>query len=124
MDIRIQTMPFEFDGKYYELRCNMNVFADVQEAYNGNLLAALRNPSSLKASMTFLVAMINDYADDQGWPERYTVKQLGRMLGSSSDNIKILTTEIGSFIRKSVTMKKPTEGQGDNEKNGLTTPSR
>lgn len=117
MDIRIQTMPFEFDGKHYELRCNMNVFADVQEAYNGHLLTALRNPGSLKASMTFLAAMLNDYAEDQGWPERYTARQLGRKLVGSSYNVKILTTEIGSFVRKSVTMKKPAEGPEANEKN-------
>lgn len=117
MDIRIQSMPFDFDGKHYELRCNMNVFADVQEAYDGNLLAALRNPGSLKASMTFLAAMLNDYAEDQGWPERYTARQLGRKLGGSSDNIKALTMDIGSFVRKSVTMQKPAEGQEDNEKN-------
>ena len=117
MDIRIQTMPFEFDGKHYELRCNMNVFADVQEEYNGNLLAALRNPGSLKASMTFLSAMLNDYAEDQGWPERYTAKTLGRKLGGSSYNVKILTTQIGSFVRKSVTMKNPDENQTVNKKN-------
>lgn len=117
MDIRIQTMPFDFDGKHFELRCNMNVFADVQEAYGGSILAALRNPSSLKASMTFLAAMLNDYAEDQGWPERYTARKLGRMIGGSSYNVKILTTEIGSFVRKSVTMKKPTEDEEAREKN-------
>lgn len=117
MDIRIQTMPFDFDGRHFELRCNMNVFADVQEAYKGSLMAALRNPSSLKASMTFLAAMLNDYADDQGWPERYTARKLGRMLSGSSYNVKILTTQIGSFVRKSVTMQKPAEGQEENEKN-------
>ena len=117
MDIRIQTMPFDFDGKHFELRCNMNVFADVQEAYNGNLLAALRNPSSLKASMTFLAAMLNDYAEDQGWPERYTARQLGRKLSGSSENVKVLTAEIGSFVRKSVTAQKPPEGHEENEKN-------
>ena len=31
MDIRLETMPFELDGKTYQLRCNMNVLADVQE---------------------------------------------------------------------------------------------
>lgn len=117
MDIRIQTMPFDFDGKHFELRCNMNVFADVQEAYGGSILAALRNPSSLKASMTFLAAMLNDYAEDQGWPERYTARKLGRMIGGSSYNVKILTTEIGSFVRKSVTMKKPVEDEEARGKN-------
>ena len=126
MDIRIQTMPFEFDGKNFELCCNMNVLADVQEAYNGNLMAALRNPSSVKASMTFLTAMLNDCADSNGWPERYTVKKVGRMLAGNPENVKMLSNQIGSFIRKSMTRKKVDvdSGQEANEKNGLTTQNR
>lgn len=122
MDIRIPTMSFEFDGKDFVLCCNMNVLADVQEAYNGNLMAALRNPASMKAAMTFLTAMLNDCADSNGWLERYTVRQVGRKLAGNPENVKLLTSQIGSFIRKSMLTKKaePNDIQEDNEKNVLT----
>ena len=116
MDIRLQTMPFEFNGKTYELCCNINVLADVQEAYNGSLMAALRNPNSIKASTTFLCAMLNDCAETKGWPERYTVRQVGRMLGGNPENVKLLSSTVGGFIRRSMTQKKA-EGREQEEKN-------
>lgn len=33
MDIRIKTMPFEYKSKTYQLRCNFNVLADLEEEY-------------------------------------------------------------------------------------------
>ena len=116
MDLRLPTMPFEFNGKTYELCCNMNVLADVQEAYNGSLMAALRNPSSIKAATTFLSAMLNDCAETNGWPERYTARQVGRLLGGNPENVKLLSTTVGGFIRKSMTTKRA-EGQGEPSKN-------
>lgn len=80
MDIRLKTTPFEFEGKTYNLCCNMNVLADVQEAFGGDLSAALTAKTSVRSTLEFLAAMLNDCADGNGWPERYTVKQLGRKL--------------------------------------------
>ena len=83
MDIRLQAKPFELDGKTYQLRCNMNVLADVQEAFDGNFSAALNGKSTLHTVHHFLAAMLNDYADEMGWPERFTARQLGRILPSN-----------------------------------------
>lgn len=77
-DIRLEEMPFEVDGKTYKLRCNMNVLADVQEAFDGDFTEALSGKNTLKSSLVFLAAMLNDYADEMGWEERFTAKQLGR----------------------------------------------
>lgn len=85
-DIRLKTEPFEFNGKTYVLCCNMNVLADVQEAHGGLLRDALSGKATLKTCLDFLVAMMNDYADSQDWPERYTAKQIGRALPSSRIN--------------------------------------
>lgn len=79
-DIRLKTEPFEFDGKTYQLCCNMAVLADVQEAYGGKISNALSAKATLKSCLEFLAAMMNDYADLQGWEERYTAKQIGRVL--------------------------------------------
>lgn len=80
MDIRIKTAPFELQGKTYTLCCNMNVLADVQEAFNGDLDRALQRGTSVRSVLEFLAAMLNDSADSNGWEERFTARQLGRML--------------------------------------------
>lgn len=77
-DIRLEEKPFEIDGKIYKLRCNMNVLADVQEAFDGDFTEALSGKSTLRSALCFLAAMLNDYAEEQEWQERYTAKQLGR----------------------------------------------
>lgn len=85
MSVQLKTAPFEFDGKVFHLCCNMNVLATVQEQHGGNFLAALNSDASLSCVTEFLTAMLNDYADSQGWPERYTIAEVGRSLDPSSD---------------------------------------
>ena len=80
-----KTVDYELDGRKYRLMCNMNVLADVQDEYNGNLVQAL-NVHGLKSTLVFLAAMLTDAADTQGitdengLPLRFTSKQLGRKL--------------------------------------------
>lgn len=96
MDVRLDSLPFEYEGRIYTLRCNMNVLADVQIAYNGDLTPALNDRGTLRSVLEFLAAMMNDWADEQGWfepgvteqgfpcaPElakRFTARSLGRKL--------------------------------------------
>lgn len=86
MDIRLKELPFDFDGRKYLLRCNMNVLADVQEAFGGSISAALSAKSPTKGVLSFLAAMLNDYADEHDWPDRYTSRQVGRKLPASCLN--------------------------------------
>lgn len=85
-DIRLKTVDYELDGRTYQLTCNMNVLADVQEAYNGNLVRALNTSGGLKGTLEFLAAMLTDAADTQGvedadgCPLRFTARELGRKL--------------------------------------------
>lgn len=69
MDVRLDSLPFDFEGRHYILRCNMNVLADVQLAYDGDLTPALNDRGTLRSVLEFLAAMMNDYADEQGWFE-------------------------------------------------------
>jgi hypothetical protein len=71
-DIRLKTAPFEWRGEKIELCCNMNVLADVQEAYGGNISRAFKG-STIRATLTFLTAMINDATDGD-----LTVREVGR----------------------------------------------
>ena len=80
------TVDYELEGRVYRLSCNMNVLADVQDEYGGNLLRALNTVHGLKSTLAFLAAMLTDAADTQhitdenGLPLRFTSKQLGRAL--------------------------------------------
>lgn len=77
-DIRLKEKHLELDGKTYVLRCNMNVLADVQETVGGDLRNAIGNKAPLRNTLIWTAAMLNDYADEQGWPERFTPVELGR----------------------------------------------
>ena len=105
-DIRLEEVPFELDGKAYLLRCNMNVLADVQEAYDGDLTAALSEKNTFKSVLTFLAAMLNDYADEQGWQERYTAKQLGRKF----KRFDLPAEKVMGVVIRAITPEKEIEG--------------
>lgn len=79
-DIRLEELPFDLDGKQFLLRCNMNVLADVQELHGGMISEALNGEKPTQSMLEWMAAMLNDYADEQGWPERYTAKSLGRKI--------------------------------------------
>ena len=98
-DIRLEEIPFELDGKTYQLRCNMNVLADVQAAYGGTISGALSGENPTQSVLEFLSAMMNDYADEQGWPERYTAKQIGRKLPMHA----VKTLDIMGLVARSIT---------------------
>lgn len=63
---KINTVDYELEGRVYRLSCNMNVLADVQDEYDGNLLRALNTVHGLKSTLAFLAAMLTDAADTQG----------------------------------------------------------
>lgn len=125
-DIRLPTMPFELDGKTYILRCNMNVLADVEQMHDGSLMEALSQPGVLTTSKEFLAAMLNDYAEEQGWEERFTPKSLGRLLPPSPGYVKKLKDIITDLVVRSVTAQQAPADAVEAEaaeKNGMTTQS-
>ncbi len=80
MDVRQKEAPFKFRGREYRLRCNFNVLAEVTERNGGELPDIFDKASRLRVVRDYLAAMLNDYADEQGWAERVTPAQLGREL--------------------------------------------
>lgn len=113
MDIRLKTVPFEWAGKTYPLCCNMSVLADVQDAFDGDLDAAL-GKRSLRGVLEFMAAMLNDAADTAGWPERYTAKEIGRRL-SVADRRR-LTDIVMGLVLSSCAADEPEQASGS-EKN-------
>ena len=88
-DVRQKTVEYEYAGRIYNLTCNMNVLADVQEEFGGDLMRALSGVASLKSTLRFLAAMLNDAAETQdirgedGMLLRVTAQELGRKFDMS-----------------------------------------
>lgn len=76
--IRLETKRLELDGRIFEISCNMAVLDALQTAH-GSIDAAMDRPP-FQAAALLLAAMLNDYAEDQGWDVRYTPKQVARKL--------------------------------------------
>ena len=110
MDIRLEQMPFDINGKTYQLRCNMNVLADVQEQYDGDFVSALNGGTTMRSALVFLAAMLNDYADEKGWEERYTARTLGRLFKLSDLPIDKI---MGLVVRSITPDSAETEDQGN-----------
>lgn len=108
---RMREIRYELDGKQYRLHCNMNVLADVQEAYDGDFMESLNSKSSMKGILEFLAAMLNDYADEMNWPERFTAKQLGRKLRRE----EIPGVEIMALVTEAVLPRKKEEADAEDE---------
>ena len=111
MSLKLEELPFEFEGKTYLLRANMNALADVQEIYGGAITDALTDGRPYRSVMEFLAAMMNDYAEEMGWPERFTRKSLGRKLSQSQVPVK----EIFGLVTRAIVPPKTVSGT-DTEK--------
>ena len=110
-DIRLEEIPFDFCGKTYMLRCNMNVLADVQEIYGGQILDAMTGGSPTKSVMEFFAAMLNDYAEEMGWPERYTSRDVGHKLSPKA----FRELDIMGMVTRAIAPPKPVSGADTEE---------
>ena len=120
-DLRLKELDFPFDGRDYKLRCNMNVLADVQEDFGGRLTPAVTGDAAIKSTLSFLAAMLNDYAEDMGWRERYTRRELGKKLGWEGYN-RLPKDEIMQLVADAILPPEAyreveAAAQGDNSKN-------
>lgn len=75
---KMPEMHFSFEGRDYTLRCNLSVFEAVSKQCGEKLMSLFEGNNALDGSLIFLAAMLNDYAEDQDWPDfvPYTAKQL------------------------------------------------
>lgn len=120
-DLRLENALFSFEGRSYTLRCNMNVLADVQAAYGGDLTPALSGRGTIRSVLEFLAAMMNDYADEQGWfePDPYTGKAVlpgrftARKLGRKLDREDIPMVKIFALVTAAVAPKKSADAEPD-----------
>lgn len=120
-DLKLEEIDFSFDGRVYKLRCNMNVLADFQYDIGGSISPAFAGRAGYKTTLSLLAAMLNDYAEDMGWPERYTRRELGKKL-SFEDFKELPSLEMHRMLAHSVGLKLNSEetapdGSKEEEKN-------
>ena len=122
-DVRQKTAEYEYAGRIYNLTCNMNVLADVQEEYNGDLMRALRSVTSFKSTLRFLAAMLNDAAETQdlrgedGMLLRVTARELGRKLTmtQTTDAAQLITKLIMAAMPEREDAEKPAQESSENQ---------
>lgn len=114
--IKLEKKQLEFDGRVFEVSCNMAVLAALEEA-RGSLDAVINLPTFQQAP-ELLAAMLNDYAEDQGWEIRYTPKQVAQRINLQALNeLDVL----GMFIRAvSGAEAAPAEDDPDGTSEGIT----
>ena len=101
--LRLEEVPFELEGKTYMLRCNMAALEAMQEEQGGDFASLLDMPAT-KSTVIFLCAMLNVYAEEQGWPERWDVNTLKRKVSfamiQESDVLGLVTRGVLPMVAR------------------------
>lgn len=74
MSLRLEEKRVDVGGKTYVIRCNMAVLDAVETAY-GSFQAVMELPVR-EGQAAILAAMLNDYAEDMGWEQDWTVRRV------------------------------------------------
>lgn len=121
-DLRLKTADVTVGGRTYKISCNMNVLADVQEMYDGNMSKALEDTTA-NGMRNFLTAMVNDARDSLG-EGPLTAKQVGREISFSNAKKIVMPLILAAFVpSKNEQQEEPEEKKNGDEKNSMTTQS-
>lgn len=121
-DLRLKTADVTVGGRTYKISCNMNVLADVQEMYDGNMSKALEDTTA-NGMRNFLTAMVNDARDSLG-EGPLTAKQVGREISFSDAKKIVMPLILAAFVpSKNKQQEEPEEKENGDEKNSMTTQS-
>ncbi|MBR5279995.1 MAG: hypothetical protein IKU26_03380 [Clostridia bacterium] len=121
-DLRLKTADVTVGGRTYKISCNMNVLADVQEMYDGNMSKALEDTTA-NGMRNFLTAMVNDARDSLG-EGPLTAKQVGREISFSNAKKIVMPLILAAFVpSKNKQQEELEEKENGDEKNSMTTQS-
>lgn len=96
-DIRLKTVPYEYEGKTYQLCCDYFTIAEIIAEF-GKIPDILNKRYRLKYFPSILAAMMNSYADSQGWEERFTGREIGEAIDVKHINFKLMQDVISLCI--------------------------
>ena len=101
-------MQFSFEDRDYILRCNLCVYEAVSNQCGGDLMTLYDEQKPFDGVLTWLAAMLNDYAEEQDWPDfvPYTAKQLSKKF---SPRDRGLLGDVMNLVTESLTGKKLNE---------------
>ena len=119
-DLRLKTEKYIINGREYTLVCNMNVLAEIQETNDGDFREVLNRSKSIRNALMIGAAMANECAEENGWPERFTAKTLGRLIPPKETGK--FSAMITSLLYSALIDDEPREKEdddiaGENEKN-------
>lgn len=97
MRLRIEEKRLEVEGRTYVLRCNMAVL-DALEATYGDFQAVMALPIR-EATAAILAAMLNDCAEDRGWPTDWTARKVKKTF----PYVALLELDIIGMLTRAVT---------------------
>ena len=117
-NVKEKTVPFEFDGKTYQLMLNFNIIAAIQEKY-GDIDTCFNGMDKAKNQIWLLCTLLNEAAEmhNENHQEQWdllTETQVGRRI--HTDNVN----EIMVCIAKVMGISLPDGDEKDSEKNGKT----
>ena len=114
-NVKEKTVPFEFDGKTFRLKFNLNVIAEIQEKYE-DLDSFFEKMSKVGDMLWLLCLLINQDVkkhnknSTEKWGY-YTAEQIGEAFGMS--DIKTLSSLIADVIMNAM----PSKDTEEDEKN-------
>ena len=82
MTIKLEEKTIELCGKTYVLHANMSVLDRIQEEHGGDVKNLMETPVN-QAMAEILSAMLNDWSEDQGWEEEWTVRKVKKYFSTA-----------------------------------------
>ena len=93
--IRLEEKPIQLGDRTYILRMNMSVLERIQEACGGEI-KGLMHKNMYDGNAITVAAMLNDYAEDQGWEQDWTDRKVKKLFNPAMMKMLDVT---GMFFR-------------------------
>ena len=93
--LRLEEKPIQIGDRTYVLHMNMSVLERIQEVCGGQI-KDLMQKSVYDGNAVTVAAMLNDYAEDQGWDQDWTDKKVKKIFTPAMMNMLDVT---GMFFR-------------------------
>lgn len=100
--IKLEEKSIELNGRTYVLRMNMSVLDRIMQVCDGEVKNLLEK-SVYDSSAITVAAMLNDYAEDQGWDQDWTDRKVKKIFNPAIMKMLDIT---GMFYRAMTPEKK------------------
>ncbi len=93
--LRLEEKSIELNGRTYVLRVNLSVLDRIQVECGGQINDLLKK-SMFDGNAITMAAMLNDYAEDQGWDQDWTARKVKKTFSAAMMKMLDVT---GMFFR-------------------------